>query len=155
MDESKLIKVGDKVTDFTLKDQDENKITLSDFKGKRVLLSFHPMAWTGVCTDQMKALEANYSKFEELNTVPLGLSCDPVPTKKAWADDMGLEKLRILSDFWPHGKVAESLGLFRETSGISERANVVLDESGKAIFVKVYPIGDLPDIDEVISFLAD
>lgn len=101
----------------------------------------------------MKALEQNYEEFEKLNTVPLGLSVDPVPSKKAWANSLGLKKLRILSDFWPHGEVAKLHNIFREKDGFSERANVIVNEEGKIIFFKVYPIRELPDLDEVLNFL--
>jgi peroxiredoxin len=117
------------------------------------LLSFHPLAWTGVCTAQMKSLEANFKTIAALNTVPVGISVDTVPSKKAWADSMGLKQLRILSDFWPHGGVAKAYGLFREHGGTSERANVIVDEKGKVAWVKVYEISHLPEIDEVIGVL--
>lgn len=148
------LKVGDKVPDFTLKDQDKNDVKLSDFKGKKVLLSFHPLAWTPVCADQMKALEANMETFSRLNTVPLGLSVDQMFTKSAWAKELGINNVRILADFWPHGGTAKSLGLFREKEGFSQRANVVVDEEGKVAFIKVYDIPELPDINEIIRFLT-
>lgn len=66
---------------------------------------------------------------------------------------MGLKKLRILADFWPHGEVARKYGLFREKDGISERANVIIDENGRIAFVKVYPLGELPDLNEVLAVL--
>jgi peroxiredoxin len=152
-DRTKPITVGETAPDFTLKDQDGNVFKLSEQKGKKVLLSFHPLAWTGVCTEQMKSLEANYKAITALNTIPVGLSVDPIPSKKAWADNMKLKNLRILSDFWPHGAVAKAYGLFREHGGTSERANVIVDEKGKAAWVKVYEISQLPPIDEVIAAL--
>jgi peroxiredoxin len=152
-DRTKPIAAGETAPDFTLKDQDGKEFKLAEQKGKKVLLSFHPLAWTGVCTAQMKSLEANFPAITALNTVPVGLSVDAVPTKKAWADNMGLKQLRILSDFWPHGGVAKTYGLFREHGGTSERANVIVNETGKVAWVKVYPIPQLPDIDEVINAL--
>ena len=152
-EKSNPINVGASAPDFTLKDQDGKDFKLSDQKGKRVLLSFHPMAWTGVCTEQMKSLEANYSTLASLNTVPVGLSIDHVPSKKAWSDSMGLKQLKIVADFWPHGAVAKAYGLFREHGGTSERANVIVDEKGKVAWMKVYPMGELPDIKEVIEAL--
>ena len=152
-DRTKPIAAGETAPDFTLKDQEGKDFRLSEQKGKRVLLSFHPLAWTGVCTRQMKALEANFKTIDALNTVPVGLSVDPGPSKKAWADSMGLKQLRILSDFWPHGAVAKLYGLFREHGGTSERANVIVDEKGKVAWVKVYEMSQLPDIDEVIDAL--
>ena len=152
-DRSKPITKGETAPDFTLKDQEGKDFKLSDQKGKRVLLSFHPLAWTGVCTAQMKALEANYKTIASLNTVPVGLSVDAVPSKKAWSDSMKLKQLKILSDFWPHGALAKAYGLFREHGGTSERANVIVDEKGKVAWVKVYEISQLPDIVEVINTL--
>jgi peroxiredoxin len=152
-DRTKPITAGETAPDFTLKDQDGKDFRLADQKGKKVLLSFHPLAWTGVCTRQMKSVEANYTAITTLNTIPVGLSVDPVPSKKAWADNMGLKQLRILSDFWPHGAVAKAYGLFREHAGSSERANVIVDEKGKVAWVKVYEISTLPDINEVIGVL--
>jgi peroxiredoxin len=148
---TKPIAAGETAPDFTLKDQEGRDFILSEQKGKRVLLSFHPLAWTGICTAQMKALEAHYKAISALDTLPVGLSVDALPTKKAWADSMGLKNLRILSDFWPHGAVARAYGLFREHGGTSERANVIIDEKGKVAWVKVYEISQLPDINEVIS----
>jgi peroxiredoxin len=147
------IKVGDKAIDFTLKDQDGNEVTLSQFAGKKVLLSFHPLAWTGVCTKQMQSLEANKEAFDSLNTVALGMSVDTVPTKKAWVESMKVENTRLLSDFWPHGKVAKEYGLFIDEKGISKRANVIIDENQNIVFVKVYEISTLPDINEIIDFI--
>ena len=147
------IKVGDIVPDFSLKDQNEQEFKLSRFRGKRVLLSFHPLAWTSVCAKQMQSLEENFKTFKELSTVPVGISVDSVPCKKAWADSLGLKKLRILSDFWPHGNVAFLLGLFIEKFGFSERANIIVDGRRRVIFVKAYPIRELPDIAEIIEFL--
>lgn len=149
-----MLQIGSIAPNFSLKDQDGSVIQLSSLKGKKVLLSFHPLAWTSVCANQMKSLEANYEKFEKLKTVPLGLSVDPVPSKKAWADSLGLKQLKILSDFWPHGEVAKLYNIFREKDGFSERANIIIDEDGKIIFFKVYPIRELPDIQEIIDFLT-
>ncbi len=145
--------IGDTAPDFTLKDQFEEDFKLSDFKGKRVLLSFHPLAFTDYCTKQMLSLEENFDKLAALNTVPVGISVDAVPTKKAWADSMKLKKLRILSDFWPHGGISQIYGMFGEKYGTSKRANVIVDEKGKIIFMKTYEILSVPDIQEVITFL--
>ncbi len=145
--------IGDTAPDFTLKDQFEEDFKLSAFKGKRVLLSFHPLAFTDYCTKQMLSLEENFDKLTALNTVPVGISVDAVPTKKAWADSMKLRKLRILSDFWPHGQVSQMYNMFRDKYGTSKRANVIVDEKGKIIFMKTYEILSVPDIQEVITFL--
>jgi peroxiredoxin len=148
-----MIQTGVKAPDFTLQDQNGKPFHLAEQVGKKVLLSFHPLAWTGVCRDQMLSLENNFERLSRLNTVAVGLSIDSVPSKKAWADAIGLKNTRILADFWPHGGVAKLYDLFREKDGISQRANVIIDESQLVIFVKTYPMGQLPDIEEIIRFL--
>jgi peroxiredoxin len=148
-----MINVGAKGVDFTLKDQNNNDIRLSDYRDKKILLSFHPMAWTRVCADQMRSLEAKVKVFEELHTVALGISIDTVPSKHAWAKELGIEHTKLLSDFWPHGAVAKSYDIFREKHGTSERANIIIDEKGTIVFAKVYEISQLPDINEIVDFL--
>ncbi|MHB1151623.1 MAG: redoxin domain-containing protein [Eubacteriales bacterium] len=151
----KLIEVGALAPDFTLEDTQEQNVRLSDLRGKKVLLSWHPLAWTGVCLDQMRSLEVNLEKFESLNTVPFGLSVDSGASKKAWAAVTSLKNIRLLCDFWPHGKVAQEYGIFIDEFGISERANIIIDENGIVKWVKVYPIAQLPDINEVLQVLSE
>ena len=148
-----MIQIGVKAPDFTLQDQNGKPFHLAEQAGKKVLLSFHPLAWTGVCRDQMLSLENSFERFSRLNTIAVGLSIDSVPSKKAWADAIGLKKTRILADFWPHGGVAKLYDLFREKDGFSRRANVIIDESQIVIFAKTYPVNQLPDIEEIIHFL--
>jgi peroxiredoxin len=152
MKKTRLIQLGKKVNDFILKDQNGQDFQLSEYRGEKVLLSFHPLAWTSVCAQQMKALEKSNRSFDKLNTVAVGLSVDSVPCKAAWAKSLKIKKTKILADFWPHGGVAKSMGLLR-TEGFSERANVIVNEAGKVIFVKVYPIKQLPDIGEILDVL--
>ena len=145
------LNIGDEIPNLKLRDHNEEEITLGKFDGKNILLSFHPLAWTSVCRDQMQALEANYEEFEKNNTVPLGISVDPVPSKRAWAANIGLENLRLLSDFWPHGNFASKLGIFIEDKGISGRVNILVDDQGEVLWLKEYDIPELPDIDEVLD----
>ena len=144
---------GMKAPDFTLADNQDGQVKLSDLRGKRVLLSWHPLAWTSVCTDHMRALEANYSRFEELNTVPIGLSVDSAASKKVWAQVLSIRKTKLLSDFFPHGKVAQDWGLFLEELGASGRANIILDEEGVIQWFKVYETSNLPALNEVFEVL--
>ena len=152
MAEKRVVQTGKKVKDFSLKDQDGQDFQLSECRGKKVLLSFHPLAWTPVCAMQMQSLEKNKKTFDKLNTVAVGLSVDSVPCKAAWAKSLKIKHTRILADFWPHGGVAKSMGLLRP-EGFSERTNIIVDETGKVIFVKVYPIKQLPDIEEILDAL--
>lgn len=148
-----MVKVGDKMTDFKLLDQHGKAFSLSEHIGKKVLLSFHPLAWTDVCARQMKSLEDNRAAFEDRNTVAVGVSVDSSYCKKAWARDLGVEHTPLLADFWPHGGLAVTLGIFRGNEGVSERANIIVDRTGAVSFVKVYPMAELPDITEVLAAL--
>jgi peroxiredoxin len=150
----KLIAAGDTAPDFTIRVDREQTRQLSSYAGKKLLLSWHPLAWTPVCTDQMRSLENNWQTFEKLNTIPLGFSVDAQPCKKAWRMAIQLTNVHLPSDFWPHGEIAKSYGIFREKEGFSERANILINESGKVIWVKVYPLEQLPDLDEVLNFLS-
>jgi peroxiredoxin len=144
---------GETGPDFTIKDNRGKDFTLSKLKGKRVLLSFHPLAWTEVCAQQMESLEANRETFASLNTAAVGISVDAVPAKNAWAKELKIKETPLLADFWPHGQVARLYGIFRDKEGFSERVNIILDERGKVVFVKIYEISQLPDINEIIGAL--
>jgi len=148
-----MIEIGSKAPDFALKDHRGKTAKLTDFKGKRVLLSFRPLAWTAICHDQMMVLEENHLRFDELSTVALGIGVDSVPSNKAWAEEMEIANTRLLSDFWPHGEVARAYGVFREADGFSERANIIVDRDGMVVFARVYPTSQLPDFDEIMRFL--
>lgn len=145
--------VGDVAPDFTASDQDKNDFTMSEHRGKKVLLSFHPLAWTSICADQMKSLEADKEAFDSLSTVAVGMSVDTVPSKKAWAESLGIKETRLISDFWPHGEIAKKYGIFNEEHGFSRRANIIVDEEGKVAWIKVYEPKTLPDINEVLDML--
>ena len=150
------IEVGDVAPDFTLKDQNEKGVTLSDFRGKKtVVLSFHPLAWTSVCKIQMQDLEKHKKDFDRLDAVALGLSVDSVPCKKAWAEDIGVKETSLLADFWPHGGVAQAFGIFREKNGFSQRAVFVVDRQGVVRFKKIYPMREVPDIGEILKALEN
>ncbi|HMA05569.1 MAG TPA: redoxin domain-containing protein [Methanomicrobiales archaeon] len=153
MDQPRMIQPGDIAPNFSIKDQNDKTFDLLEQSGKRVLLSFHPLAWTAYCAGQMKSLEENRQALGSLNTVAVGISVDSVPCKKAWAESLKITDTRLLCDFWPHGKVAQMYGLFRDANGFAERANVIVDERQTAVFVKVYPIHSVPDIGEVLGFL--
>jgi peroxiredoxin len=148
-----MVEVGDQAGDFSIPDHNGNTVRLSAFRGKRVLLSFHPLAWTRICAEQMKALEANKEAFDALDTVALGISVDSVPCKRAWAESLGINKTRLLADFWPHGAVAQMYGVFDSQKGYSRRANIVVGETGRIIFAAEYPATTVPDMQDVLDAL--
>ena len=153
MDQPRMIRPGDPAPNFSLKDQQDETFGLYEQEGRRVLLSFHPLAWTDFCAAQMVSLEENRDALEALNTVPVGISVDSLPCKRAWAKSLGITRTRLLCDFWPHGAAAQRYGLFRDANGFSERANVIVDDDRTVAFVKVYPVHSVPDIGEVIRVL--
>jgi len=101
----------------------------------------------------MSSLEENFDRFDKLNTVALGIGVDSAPSNKAWAKSLGIERTRLLADFWPQGEVAKLYGVFRDKDGFSERANIVIDENQVVVFAKIYPIQQLPDIEEIMRVL--
>lgn len=147
-----MIKVGDKAPDFTLQDQFEEEVSLSDLKGKRVLISWHPLAWTSICTDQMRALEANYDRLKEkgIDEV-LGISVDAQPSKAVWAKALGLKKVKLLADFEPKGQMSKAYDIWLDDMGASGRGNVIVDADGNIEWAKQYETKTLPDIEEVIK----
>jgi peroxiredoxin len=146
-------KINEDSVDFSLQDQNGKTFKLSEHFGKRVLLSFHPLAWTSICAMQMKSLEDNKANFISLNSIAVGISVDSVPCKKAWAESLGIFDTPLLADFWPHGGVAQLYGILREKEGFSERANILVDEQGKIAFSRIYELKQLPDINEIIDML--
>jgi peroxiredoxin len=149
-----IVQPGEPARNFSLKDQNDKTFDLYEQAGKRVLLSFHPLAWTEFCAAQMKSLEDKREELAAHNCIPVGISVDSMPCKKAWAKSLGITQTPLLCDFWPHGAVAEKYGLFRDANGFSERANVIIDEKQRVVFVKVYPVHSVPDIGEIIGFLG-
>jgi peroxiredoxin len=148
-----MVQPGDPARNFSLKDSNDKTFDLYEQAGKRVLLSFHPLAWTEFCAAQMKSLEDKREELAALNCVAVGISVDSVPCKRAWAASLGITKTPLLRDFWPHGSVAMKYGIFRDENGFSERANIIVDEKQRIRFVKIYPVHSVPDIREIMAFL--
>jgi len=100
----------------------------------------------------MAAFEAESAKFASHDTQVLGISVDSVPTKTAWAESMGLKSVLLLSDFWPHGEVAQRYGMLRE-EGFAERAVFLVDKKGVIRYARVYPLGETPDLKGLFKVL--
>lgn len=139
--------------DFTLKNQNDREVSFADFKGKKMLLSFHPMAFTRICNIQMQDLDARHDLFTARGITPFGVSIDQQFCKKAWADSLGLKKLQLLADFWPHGALAEALGCFIDKAGVSGRQNYLIGPDGEVLWTRRHEIKEQPDFDAILKEL--
>ena len=144
-----LLKIGEQAPDFELDSHLGHQIRLSGFRGvKNVVIAFHPLAWTPVCSTQMQNYESDKKWFDNHEAHILSLSVDAVPAKLEWAKSLGGISYDLLSDFHPKGMIAEKYGVMRD-GGITERAIFVVDKSGVIVFAKVYDIPTLPDNNEI------
>jgi peroxiredoxin len=124
------LEIGQEAADFALKDEHGQVTRLSDLRGeKNVAVVFFPFAFSGTCTGELCEIRDNLAVFEDDNVQVLAVSTDPVFTLRAWSE---IEKypFPLLSDFWPHGAVAQEYGVFSETSGSALRATFLLDTGG-------------------------
>ena len=145
------IKVGDEAPDFTMKDQDQNDVKLSDFRGKKnVVLAFYPLDWSPVCTGENKCLTDDFPSFESADAVVFGVSTDSFFSHKAWADSLDL-KHKLLADM--SRSVSKSYGLFFEPLNCSKRATVIVGKDGKVGYVKVQEIKTARDDKEILAAL--
>lgn len=100
-----IIQKGEKAPLFNIKDQNAEDVNLEKYRGKKVILSSHPLAFTSVCADQMRSLERNFDRIQKKGeTVVIGLTIDPQPSKKAWAAVLNIDKVKFASDFFPLGQ---------------------------------------------------
>lgn len=145
------VEVGDEAPDFTLPAIDGSQVRLSDYRGKKnVVISFVPAAWTPVCSDQWPGYNLALELFEQNNTQLIGITADNVPTLYAWAQQMGGLDFPVLSDFWPHGAVAERYGVLR-SDGTAERALFLIDTKGIIRYIDVHDINLRPDLGEIVQ----
>jgi len=153
MTQTATLKVGDKAPDFTLPDQNGSQVTLSSFQGKKhVVLVFHPLAFTSICSVQMPGYSKERQTFDGLEAQVLGASVDSVPAHRAWAEQLGGIDYPMLADFFPHGDVAKKYGILRP-EGYAERATFVIDKQGVIRSIEIHEIGKLPDHTKLLQTL--
>ncbi|HNY66225.1 MAG TPA: peroxiredoxin [Deltaproteobacteria bacterium] len=147
------LKVGDHAPGFTLMSTSGSPVSLKDYAGKKnVVISFVPAAWTQVCSDQWPGYNIAQEEFESLDATLIGITVDNVPTLYAWTRAMGTLWFPVLSDFWPHGKVAEAYGVLR-SNGTSERAIFIIDKKGVIRFIDVHDINRRPPLEDILNAL--
>lgn len=146
--------VGQPAPDFTLMDDERNKISLSDLRGKKTLIVFIPFAFSRVCQGELCTIRDNLHSFETADANVVAISCDHFFSNHAWAEKEGFG-FRILSDYWPHGAVARAFGCFNEQVGCAMRATYVLDEESivRAI-ISTEEIGQAREFDNYQEALA-
>jgi peroxiredoxin (alkyl hydroperoxide reductase subunit C) len=152
-DSTLKVKVGDKAPDFSLPAISGKTVSLESFRGqKNVVVSFIPAAWTPVCSDQWPGYNIAKEFFEKNDAVLLGISVDNLPTLFAWTKQMGDLWFDVLSDFWPHGAVAERFGVLR-SGGVSERALFIIDKQGIIRMAYVEDINKRPPLEMIVREL--
>ena len=139
--------VGTKAPDFTLKDQNNQEVALSSFRGDRnVLLVFYPFAFSGICTSELGSVRDDLASFQNGDVQILAVSVDHPFTLKAWSDAQGYQ-FPLLADFWPHGSVAQAYGVFNDRAGFALRGTFLVDKAGTVQFAEVNGPGEARDQD--------
>ena len=147
--------VGSEAPDFTVKDQNMQDVTLSSFRGERsVLIVFYPFAFSGICTGELCQLRDELTTYTDAGVTVLAISTDPVFSLKAFREQEGLG-FRLLSDFWPHGAVAQAYGVFNEAAGRAVRGTFVIDKDGTVRWKVVNEIPNARDHAEYAKVLAE
>jgi peroxiredoxin len=155
VDSSTTLKIGSKAPDFSLPSVSGGKVSLGQYLGKKnVVISFVPAAWTPVCSDQWPGYNIAKSFFDNNDTMLIGITVDNIPTLFAWTREMGELWFPVLSDFWPHGAVAERYGILR-SDGVSERALFVIDKKGTIRYIDVHDINNRPNLETLVKELEN
>jgi mycoredoxin-dependent peroxiredoxin len=124
------LQVGQSAPDFELKDNTGSVVRLSDYQGKQpVALVFYPFAFSGICTGELCEIRDNLTVFGDANVQVLAVSCDPAHSLRVFAEQEGYT-FPLLSDFWPHGAVAQQYGVFLDGPGMASRGTFLVDTDG-------------------------
>jgi mycoredoxin-dependent peroxiredoxin len=137
-----MIGVGEPAPDFTLRDQNNEEVSLSSFRGvKAVLVIFYPLAFTGICTGELCAVRDDLATFQNDDVQVVTISVDSPYSHKIFSEREGYE-FPLLSDFWPHGGVAQTYGVFNEVAGIANRGTFLVDRDGIVRFAEMNSPGE-------------
>lgn len=145
--------VGAPAPDFTLPDQHSAPVSLSGLRGRNVVLVFYPFAYSGICTGELREIRDSLEDFQHDGIQVLAISCDPSYALAAWADVEGYF-FPLLSDFWPHGQVAQEYGVFVPDKGFATRGTFLVDAEGVLRWAAVNPPGRPRDFADYRAALA-
>lgn len=148
------VDVGTVAPDFELVDQHGTPMKLSGFRGKNVVLIFYPLAFSGVCQGELCTIRDEFIASAGDGVQVITVSVDSMFSHKAWAQQEGYE-FPLLSDFWPHGEVAKTYGVFDDDKGLALRGTFIIDREGVVRWKVVNPIPQARDIEEYRKVLAD
>jgi peroxiredoxin len=148
------ITAGAVAPDFTLQDQYGRDTALADLRGRPVLVVFYPLAFSGVCSGELADLSERHSEFEELGAEVLAVSVDSVFALRTWSDREGFP-FALLSDFWPHGGVAEAYGVLDPRRGVARRGTFLIGADGVVRWSTVSPASRPRDTDEYLARLRE
>ncbi|MGH3500477.1 MAG: peroxiredoxin [Nocardioidaceae bacterium] len=141
------VEVGQQAPDFTLNDYNKQSVTLSQYRGdKNVLLVFYPFAFSGICQGELCQVRDEIGNYQNDTVQVIGVSVDTPFSLKAWAEQQGYQ-FPLLSDFWPHGAVAEQYGVFNADAGLAVRGTFLVDTAGVVRFAEVNQPGEPRDQD--------
>jgi peroxiredoxin len=122
--------VGQPAPEFELQDQHGATVKLSDFRGKQnVVLVFYPFAFSGICTGELCEIRDNLEIFTADDVQVMAISCDPMHSLRAFGEAEGYD-FPLLTDFWPHGAVAQAYDVFFEARGFATRGTFLIDKDG-------------------------
>ena len=146
--------VGSLAPDFTLKDQNNEDVTLSEFRDRRVaVLAFYPLTFTRICRSELSAIRDDLGSFQNDDVQVLAVSVDSPFAHKVWASEQGYD-FPLLADFWPHGEVARAYGVFDDEKGVARRGTFIIDKQGVVRWTIVNQISDARDHSEYLKALA-
>jgi peroxiredoxin (alkyl hydroperoxide reductase subunit C) len=149
-----MISAGEPAPDFKLKDQDGEAVSLSDYKGRKVLLVFYPLDFSPVCSDQLSIYQEVKPELAEQGLELLGISVDSSYAHKAFQEKLGIDTT-LLSDFEPKGEVAKAYGSYIDAAGIANRTLVLVDENGAVAWAYESPSpGEFPGPNVIFDALS-
>ena len=152
MSDHTVLPAGTRAPDFTLPVTPDQGVSLSDFRGKPVILAFYPADWSPVCGDEMALFNEILPEFHKHHASLLGISVDSAWCHAAFAQQRKLH-FPLLADFEPKGAVARQYGAYREREGTSERALFVIDGDGIIRWSYLSPVGINPGADGILEAL--